>query len=488
MTTIMQIDARRVISAIDPRLDSGLLEHMGRAVYTGVYQPDHPCADDQGLRQDVIDLVKPLHLASVRYPGGNFVSGFNWEDSVGPKAQRPTRIDLAWQVIETNQFGLHEFMDWCQKVDTKPLMAVNLGTRGVDAARHLVEYCNYPGGTTYSDQRRHNGADAPFAIKTWCLGNEMDGPWQIGHKTAREYGRLAAESSKAMKLVDPTIETVACGSSMPTMPTFGSWEETVLDTAYEQIDYLSLHRYYSRNVYSPADYLARSLDFDAFIEGVVALCDAVKARKHSNKTINLAFDEWNVSHGQPSDVEPAGYMALKPLAESHYDRVDAVLFGALLISLMKHADRVKIACVAQLVNVLAPVMTTADGPAWPQTIYWPLLQVGQDGHGSVLDTLLNGETYVTEDFAAVPYVDAVAVLADQQLTIFAINRDLNQPREFRLEAQQCSWQLTGATTYTGDAKPVLNRNTQQTASGVQVSLPACSWNVIHLRQKGELDE
>ncbi len=248
MEATMLISSVKRVGKVDPRLYSSFIEHMGRAVYEGIYQPDHPSANKSGFRQDVIHLVKELNIPMIRYPGGNFVSGFRWEDSIGPIANRPRRLDLAWRTIETNEVGIHEFYNWCQHVGAEINMAVNLGTRGVDAARNLVEYCNFPKGTYWSDLRRSNGQESPFGIKTWCLGNEMDGPWQIGHKTAEEYGRLAEETAKAMKLVDDSIEVVLCGSSNRQMPTFGDWELTVLDQAYDQIDYLSLHQYYDTQI------------------------------------------------------------------------------------------------------------------------------------------------------------------------------------------------------------------------------------------------
>ncbi len=230
------------VGKTDDRLFGSFIEHLGRAVYTGIYEPGHPAADENGFRTDVMKLIQELRVPLIRYPGGNFVSGFRWEDSVGPKEQRPRRTELAWHMIETNQFGLNEFASWCEKAGAKPMMAVNLGTRGVDAARNIVEYCNHPGGAYYSDLRKSHGYSAPWNIKTWCLGNEMDGPWQIGHKTADEYGRLACEASKVMKWVDPSIETVVCGSSSLGMPTFGSWEAAVLEQTYSQIHYLSMHQ------------------------------------------------------------------------------------------------------------------------------------------------------------------------------------------------------------------------------------------------------
>ena len=219
-TAKITIDPNFRIGEVDPRLYGSFIEHLGRAVYGGIYEPEHPTADDMGFRQDVLDLVRELGVPIIRYPGGNFVSGYDWEDGVGPVEERPRRLDLAWKTVETNRVGTNEFAAWAKRAGAEPMIAVNLGTRGTDAARNLVEYCNHPGGSYWSDLRRSHGAEEPHAVGVWCLGNEMDGPWQIGHKTAAEYGRLAVETAKAMKWVDPSIELVACGSSKAAMPTF----------------------------------------------------------------------------------------------------------------------------------------------------------------------------------------------------------------------------------------------------------------------------
>ena len=288
------IDKYFLTGKVDKRIFGSFIEHLGRAVYEGIYQEGSALSDEQGFRKDTLDLVKELQVPIVRYPGGNFVSGFHWEDSVGPKDKRPAKPDLAWGVIETNEFGLNEFADWSKKAGSDIMMAVNLGTRGPEDAKNVLEYCNFKGGTYYSDLRKSHGYKDPHNIKLWCLGNEMDGPWQMGHKTASEYGRIAAETSRLMKFMDPTIETVACGSSNLTMPTFGSWEYTVLDECYDEVDYLSLHQYYGNYANDTVDFLASSKGMDDFISGVVAICDAVKAKKHGKKQINLSFDEWNV--------------------------------------------------------------------------------------------------------------------------------------------------------------------------------------------------
>ena len=293
MKATITVSPAKTIAPIDPRLYSSFIEHMGRAVYTGIYEPDHPSADEAGLRRDVLELVKPLNLPLIRYPGGNFLSGYRWEDGIGPKENRPVRLDLAWQALEPNTFGTDEFLDFCEKAGTAPMMGVNLGTRGPQEAADLVEYCNFPGGTYYSDLRKANGHAEPYGIKLWCLGNEMDGPWQICAKTAQEYATAARESAKMMRLIDPDIELVACGSSFRAMPTFGSWERTVLRECWDQIDYLSLHQYYQCNDGDLPTYLARSREMDGFIEEVSAICQEVREEKQSQKQVYLSFAEWN---------------------------------------------------------------------------------------------------------------------------------------------------------------------------------------------------
>ncbi len=483
------------ISTIDPRIYGSFIEHLGRAVYTGIYQPGHPQADENGFRKDVIKLVRQLNIPIIRYPGGNFVSGFNWEDSVGSKILRPKRLDLAWKSIETNQFGLHEFMKWSELVGSEAMMAVNLGTRGVDAARNLVEYCNFSGGTYYSDLRRQNGQKQPFAVKTWCLGNEMDGAWQIGHKSATDYGLLANESSKAMKLVDDSIETVACGSSALSMPTFGSWESTVLDICYDQVDYLSLHRYYNNIENDTPNFLAQSLDLDEFISGIVSTVDAVKAKKHSSKTINLSLDEWNVwYHSNNQDIHNEPWQVAPHLLEDIYNFEDAILVGTLLITLMKHADRVKIACLAQLVNVIAPIMTAADGDAWVQPIFFPFMQASMYGRGTSLLPIQKSETYQTSQFDEVPYVESIAILNEQkdEITVFAVNRSLDSTIDFTIDAGSSTFtNIIQATQFSGYDLKQTNRegqmriknntNWQFGKQNLQVKLAPLSWNMIRIK-------
>ncbi|GAE32269.1 alpha-N-arabinofuranosidase [Halalkalibacter hemicellulosilyticusJCM 9152] len=311
----MVVDKEFKIAEIDSRIYGSFIEHLGRAVYGGIYEPNHQNADEHGFRKDVIDLVKDLQVPIVRYPGGNMVSAYNWEDGVGPKEQRPRRLELAWRTIEPNDVGTNEFVDWAKNVNSEVMMAINLGTRGIDAARNFIEYCNHPGGTYWSDLRKEHGYEQPHNIKTWCLGNEMDGSWQVGHKTADEYGRLAQETAKAMRLVDPTIELVACGSSNSKMPTFPQWEATTLEHTYEQVDFISLHQYFGNPDDDSENYLANALEMDHFIKTVISTCDYIKAKKRSKKQMYLSFDEWNVwyhSHQADKEIE-LGQLLLRNL-------------------------------------------------------------------------------------------------------------------------------------------------------------------------------
>ncbi|WP_080832963.1 alpha-N-arabinofuranosidase [Cohnella massiliensis] len=418
------------IGDVDPRLYGSFIEHLGRAVYGGIYEPGHPSADEQGFRADVLELAKTLQVPIVRYPGGNFVSGYNWEDGVGPAEQRKRRLELAWRTIEPNTFGLNEFMDWCRKAGTEAMMAINLGTRGPNEARELVEYANHPSGTYLSDLRIRHGYRDPHGIKTWCLGNEMDGPWQIGHKTATEYGRIALESAKVMKWVDPSIELVVCGSSSTEMPTYPEWEATVLDHTYDHVEYISLHRYYGNRDGDSASFLASSMDMDEFIKTVVATADYVKAKKRSKKEMYLSFDEWNVwFHSNDADKKIEPWQIAPPQLEDVYNFEDALVVGCMLISLLKRADRVKMACMAQLVNVIAPIMTENGGRAWKQTIYYPYMHASVFGRGTALVPLVQSSRYDSKSYTDVPHIEAVAVHNEEagELTVFAVNRHLSDP-------------------------------------------------------------
>lgn len=490
------IDKEFTVGEIDKRIYGSFIEHLGRAVYDGIYQPDSPFADEQGFRKDTMELVSELNVPIVRYPGGNFVSGFCWEDSVGPKDERPSRVDLAWSVIESNQFGLNEFCDWSKKSNSDVMMAVNLGTRGTEAALNLLEYCNFKGGTKYSELRKKHGYENPHKITTWCLGNEMDGPWQTCHKSAKEYAALATETAKAMKIMDPDIELVACGSSHSHMPTFGEWEATVLEEGYDAIDYISMHQYYGNVENDTPSFLANSVDLDEFITNVVAICDYVKGKKHSKKTINISLDEWNVwYHSFEQDKKLEKWVQKPHQLEDVYNFEDALLVGSMLITILRHADRVKIACLAQLVNVIAPIMTSDTG-AWRQTIFYPFFHASAFGRGTVLNTLVNSPTYECKKFGEVPCVDCVAVMNDEkdELVVFAVNKDLEEDIEISMNLKQFAEYKIAEhiTLHHDDVKAVNTENDPNQVApkcdGVskiegdilKATLKSKSWNVIRL--------
>lgn len=495
---VMDPDFR--IGEVDPRLFGSFIEHLGRAVYGGIYEPGHPTADTNGFRQDVLDFVRQLGVTFIRYPGGNFVSGYNWEDGVGPKEKRPRRLDAAWKTTETNEIGTNEFAAWARLTGAEVNMAVNLGTRGIDAARNLVEYCNHPGGSAWSDLRRSHGVEEPHGFRTWCLGNEMDGPWQLGHTSADAYGRLAAQAATAMRWVDPSIELVAAGSSNSEMPTFPDWEETVLEHTYEHVDYISLHTYYANDEDDLGTFLARSLDMDRAIETVAAVCDVVAARKRSAKRMFIAFDEWNVwYHSKERDrlyLEANPWQVAPPLTEEAYTLEDALVVGCMLISLLKHADRVKIACMAQLVNALAPIMTENGGRAWRQTTYYPFLHASRFGRGSVLNLQINSPTYSNRVFGDVPLLESVATIDDdnETVTIFAVNRDQVSPLaiEGDLRCLDGYHVKENLVLFSDDPKAsnsadMPDRVVPQSTSNAAIDsgrlttiLPPLSWNVIRL--------
>lgn len=498
------LDRDYTIGQVDNRLYGSFIEHLGRAVYGGIYEPGHPSSDESGFRWDVIEMVRRLGVPIVRYPGGNFVSGFHWEDSVGPKKNRPNRLDLAWHTTETNQVGLHEFFEWAHKAGADLMYAVNLGTRDHEAAREIVEYANHGGGSYWSDLRRKNGFEKPLGIKLWCLGNEMDGPWQIGQKTAFEYGRSANEAAKVMKWVDPSIEVVACGSSTYDSPAFGAWELEMLEQCYDNVDYVSLHRYYNNEAGDTPSFLARSMDMDAFIKTVVSLCDAAGGKKRSRKKLNLSFDEWNIwYHSLKQDkeiLEKNRWGTELPLLEDIYNFEDALVVGSMLITLLRNADRIKIACLAQLVNAIAPIMTRRGGGCWAQTIYWPFFHASRYGRGTALRPVIKSPVYDCGDYTDVPFIDAAAVLGnDGTLTLFVVNRDLTEDMELLCDLRAFGRLEIGKhlVLHHDDVKAVNTEDRPNTvvpkscpvvssvdeSMKLRVRIPALSWNVIQFTKK-----
>ena len=429
------IDTRRTIAPIDRNLFGSFLEHLGRAIYQGIYDPGSNLCDANGFREDVIEEIRGLGVPIIRYPGGNFVSGYNWLDGVGPKQDRPRVLDKAWNSINTNQFGTDEFMMWCKAVGTQPLLGLNLGSGTPEQAAALVEYCNVEKGTRWSALRRKHGIAEPYDVRHWCLGNEMDGPWQIGHMTATEYGLKAADAARQMRYVDPSLKLVACGSSGPFMPTYLEWDREVLEQCYEYVDALSLHRYLGNTQEETggdtSKYLAMNLTMDRQIAETVAVCDLVRGRKRSPKKLWLSFDEWNVWYRTTSGDAVNGHEQEAPhLLEEIYNLEDALLVGGIINTLLRNADRVKLACLAQLVNVIAPIMTNADG-LFRQTIYYPYSWGLQMARGAVLNVLSESPTYEVPGIGTVPYLDVAATFSKENgnVSLFILNRDLAKAHE-----------------------------------------------------------
>ena len=432
------------ISRIDDRVYGAFLEHLGRAIYTGIYEPDHPTADANGMRGDVAELVKALKIPMVRYPGGNFVSAYNWEDGIGPREERPTRLDLAWHTSDSNAVGVHEFADWCAKVDTEMMLAINLGSRGLDEARNFLEYVNGPTGSYWGDLRKKNGRAEPFDVKLWCLGNEMDGPWQVGHKTAHEYGRLANEVAKTMRAFDKKLELIVCGSSHSNMPTYPDWEREVLEHTYDSVDHISLHMYFANReneqalsdgagpdvlAKNTANYLALNEKLDRYIATVASTINFVKAKKRSNRTVTISFDEWNVwYHSNKQDRKILdgndGWPHAPRLLEDIYNFEDVLQVGLILNTFIRRSDVVKLACIAQLVNVIAPIMTDPKGQAWRQTIYYPYYFASVFGRGTALQLSVNSPGYDAIHGDNIGFVDISGVHNEDEGTIsfFAVNR------------------------------------------------------------------
>jgi alpha-N-arabinofuranosidase len=486
-----------VVGPVRRRTVGSFVEHLGRCVYGGIHEPGHPTADADGFRGDVLALVRELGVSIVRYPGGNFVSGYRWEDGIGPLDARPRRIDLAWHCTEPNTVGVDEFCRWAAGAGVEPMMAVNLGTRGIAEAVDLLEYCTVPGGTTLSDARRANGSPDPHRIPVWCLGNEMDGPWQLGHKTAAEYGRLAAETARAMRMVRPDLTLVACGSSGSQMATFGAWEREVLTASYDEVDLISAHAYYAERDGDLPGFLASALDVDDVVAQVTAIADEVGAARGSDKRIGISFDEWNVWYMDAAASQPPtgdDWPVAPPLLEDRYTVADAVVVGNLLMALLRNTDRVEAACLAQLVNVIAPIVTEPGGPAWRQTTFHPFALTARHAAGSVLRTSVEVGTYPAERFGEVPLVDAVVTYDEAvgSLVVLAVNRRTDGPVLLEVDLRGfAAVRLVEAlhlasddpyrrATADDEVAPEPDTSVQVVGGVLTAELPAVSWTIVRL--------
>jgi alpha-N-arabinofuranosidase len=446
------LDTNRQISPISPLVFSGFAEHMGRCIYEGIYDPQSPHADERGLRKDVLAALRELNFRSMRYPGGNFLSGYRWLDGVGPREQRPRRRDLAWQSIETNQFGTDEFIEFCKAINTEPMLSVNLGTGTIQDASNLVEYCNAPVGTQYADLRASHCYHQPHGVKYWCLGNEMDGPWQIGYLDASEYGKKAREAAKLMRWHDPSIKLVLCGSSSIWMPTYPEWDRTTLELCWDQVDYHSLHYYASNREDDTGSFLALSTEFETYLDTLSGVLRYVKAKNRSKHAVYLSWDEWNVWYKahKPSDTQ-GGWSEAPHLIEEVYNLEDALVAAQWMNVFLRKSDVLKIACLAQIVNVIAPILTTRDA-LLKQSIYYPFMLFSKLASGVALDVAVKAPLYQTAKFGDMPLLDVSSSYdeANKANAIFIVNRSQTDSLPVELHWQDRTpqsidvvYQLTG---------------------------------------------
>ena len=493
-TAQILLDSNRTIAEISPLLFGGFAEHMGRCVYEGIYEPNSKHADEQGLRRDVLDALRAQKYTTIRYPGGNFLSGYNWLDGVGPKEQRPRRRELAWQSLETNQFGTNEFMDFCQAIDAAPMLGVNMGTGTIQSACDLVDYCNTPSGTYWSDLRTQHGYAAPHSVKYWCVGNEMDGPWQMGHLEAHEYGAKAREAAKLMRWIDPSIQTVLCGSSNNRMPTFPAWDRVALEEAWEHMDYLSIHYYAGNRENDTPSFLANAVLFENYVDTMEGVLRYVKAQRRSKHDIYLSWDEWQVWY--KGDPLQGNWNEAPHLAEEMYNLEDALVVGQWLNVFLRKSHVLKIACVAQIVNVISWIHTRSD-ELLKHPSYYVFELVSNYARGRALDALVKAPHVETKQFGDVPMLDVSASYDEVSGNgaLFIVNRSLTESvatdllwQDGRKVVMGDAWQLAGADPKAGNTWENRNALTAQPIAAPRASdgqatllLPPLSFTVLTTR-------
>lgn len=493
------IDKEYEIGKVEDHLYGSFVENLGRCIYGGIYEPGHPEADERGFRKDVLRVVSELNVPIIRYPGGNFTSTYRWEDGIGPVDERPARLDLAWKSIEPNKFGLNEFVDWTKLVNAEIMMTLNISTKGLLDVQNLWEYCNFPGGTYWSDLRKSHGYPAPHNITHWCLGNEPDGDWQIAQKTPQEYGRIAREAGKMLKLMDPTCNVTVSGSSLWRLRSFPAWDSIVLEDTYDYVDNVSIHAYYGNKQDDTANFLAKTLEMDNFIESAIAACDFVRVKLRRSKRLNLSIDEWNVwYHTHDDDRHKDPWHFAPHLLEEDYTFEDAVMVGCMIISILRHANRISKACNALLVNAISSIATVNNGPVWRHTTFYPFLHASNFGRGISLMPVIECPKYDSAEYTDVPYLASAVTYNDENedLVIFAVNRDLEVSMNLECELRGFSgYRVLEHIVY--ESKDKKARNTQEKPLNVvphnrgnatvhenivTAELPRLSWNVIRLQR------
>ena len=435
----IKIDTERVIGDIDPLIYGNFIEHLGRCIDGGVFEEKSRLSDANGFRRDVLEAARKLNVSILRWPGGNFSSNYHWRDGIGPRDQRPPRLEMAWGTVESNRFGTHEFLTYAEMLGTQPYICANLGTGTWTEAQQWVEYCNSAEDTAMTRLRKQNGRTEPWKVKYWGLGNEMDGPWQMGHRSAEDYGKFALEAAKLMKWTDPNIKLIAAGSSNYGADVdWTAWNRTVLDFLKDHADYLAIHRYVGNPQNDYDGFLASSVELDERIKITEGVIQAAVSRQTNHRPIYIAWDEWNVWY-RARGAQQRG----RRILEERYNLEDALVVATFLNSFVNHANIVKIANMAQLVNVIAPMFTNDEG-MFLQTIYYPLQLFASNTKGKAVELYVDSPRYKTARYDGVPYLDASAGWDNGSLVLNVVNRHRDQAIEAELEAQDK--QFTGAVT------------------------------------------
>jgi alpha-N-arabinofuranosidase len=446
-TAAVTINTEDVIADVPKKLFGGFAEHIGRCVYEGIYDPNSKRANEQGLRNDVLKALKEMNLSVIRYPGGNFVSNYHWRDGIGPKEARPRKREFAWQSTETNQFGTNEFIDFCRELKTEPMLAVNLGTGTLAEAADYVEYCNAPAGTQLADLRKSHGYENPHNVKLWCLGNEMDGPWQIGHMDAVDYAKKARETAKIMRLVDPSIQTIIAGSSGPFMKTFPDWDRTALEYCWEHADFLAIHNYATNWENDTTSFLAYANEFEKHIDTLATILRETKQKLGAKNDIYLSQDEWNVWY---KDRKFDGnWRIAPPLCEETYNLEDALVVAQWMNVFLRKCDVVKMTCLAQIVNVIAPLKTRGDS-LLKESIFWPFVWYANHATGKSVRAKVTAQSIATKRFGETPALDAAFTIdaSAKSAALFLVHRNQIQT-------------LTATITFAGPDAPTHSTGGQQ---------------------------
>lgn len=427
----VKIDPERKTGDINRNLFGGFAEHLGRCIYGGIYEPGSPLADENGLRKDVLASLKRLRMPIIRYPGGNFASGYRWMDGVGPQSERPSRSDLAWHTVDTNQFGTNEFIQFCRNLEAEPYLVVNCGDGDMREARDWVEYCNGSRDSALVKLRHQHGFPEPHRVKYWGIGNEVDGHWQIGYKTPQEYARAFTEYAKVMKWVDPQIKLIASAIS--------DWEgeivertQLILEQAYELIDYLSIHWYVGNPDNNFTEYMAISELIEKRLNGYEGLIRALELERKHTRNIPVAVDEWNVWYRTHPKY---GAVPAENKLEEIYNLEDALVVALNLNAFIRHAESVKMANIAQIVNVIAPIFTNPLGHVL-QTIFFPFELYSSTCGKIALDVWWDGDTFTSSHSSGVRVLDISGTIdeSNSEMALYVVNRSAEKSMDTEIEA------------------------------------------------------